>query len=476
MMFLLGLCRSFGVGQQDQSLNDAESRANILRQIAGLLETKYVLSDLAPKYAAEFAKRCEHGAYDNYSNPKEFAEKVTEDLVEITHDRHTNFRLIESSGIGEKPTSSLHHPLRYHQLILKENCGFSKLEWIDGNIGYLDIRRFNVFPDVRDRVIGAMRFLENADAIIVDLRENGGGSGDYLSSYFLKHPTQLTSWYSREDDFLSEFWTSKDIGMEPLTDVPLFVLTSDRTFSASESFAYDMKVRGRATIVGEPTKGGAHSVDLYRIDGRFEIYLSTARAINPVTGGNWEGVGVVPDVRVPAAAALETAVELARRAAAEYAKKREARLKPAVETMQVQMDRAESLFRENNVADATAALDAVFRLAEDFHLLNEFFMDVLAYNFRSREDEQILYAILKRKIDDFPESPTAHESLAAAYARNDRKELAIAQYEKVLKLDPDNRNASKMIKRLRRTGASNSRTKRIRERSSPGARRSLPPR
>jgi hypothetical protein len=449
MMFSLGVCHSFGMEQQGQSLDNAEYRADILRQIAGLLETKYVLPDLAPQYAAEFAKRCEQGAYDNYSNPKEFAEKVTADLVEITHDRHTNFRLIESSEIGEKPTSSLHHPLRYHQLILKENCGFSKLEWIDGNIGYLDIRRFNVFPDVRDRVIGAMRFLENADAIIVDLRENGGGSGDYLSSYFLKHPTQLTGSYSREDDFLSEFWTSKDIGMAPLTDVPLFVLTSGRTFSASESFAYDMKVRGRAVLVGEPTKGGAHSVDLYQIGDRFEIYLSTARAINPVTGGNWEGVGVVPDVRVAEAAALETAVALARKAGAEYAKTREQKFKPAVDEMQLQMDRAENLFRDNNIAGAAAALDAVFRLAEDFRLVNEFFMDVLAYNFRSREDEPILYAVLKRKIDYFPESPTAHESLAAAYARNGRRELALAQYEKVLRLDPGNRNASKMIERLR---------------------------
>ena len=88
-----------------------------------------------------------------------------------------------------------------------------------------------------------MKFLGNANAIIIDLRENGGGSEDYLSSYFLTYPTQLNSWYSREDDFLTEYWTFQDIGVKRLVDVPLFILTSKRTFSASESFAYDMKVR-----------------------------------------------------------------------------------------------------------------------------------------------------------------------------------------------------------------------------------------
>ncbi len=133
--------------------------------------------------------------------------------------------------MGEKTESSLHHPIRYHRLGIKENNGFSKLEWIEGNIGYLDIRRFYLISDIREMVNAAMKILSNADVIIIDLRENGGGSGDYLSSYFLEHPTQLNSWYSREDDFLTEVWTSQEIGVERLTEVPLFLLTSKRTFS-----------------------------------------------------------------------------------------------------------------------------------------------------------------------------------------------------------------------------------------------------
>jgi tetratricopeptide (TPR) repeat protein len=210
-----------------------------------------------------------------------------------------------------------------------------------------------------------------------------------------------------------------------------------------------MKARERATIVGEPTKGGAHSVDLFKIDDRFEIYIPTARAINPITGENWEGTGVIPDVPIPSESALETAIELAKEAGAKFAKEKEAKLKSAVEEMQILMDRAEILYRENKQNEAGTALDSVFRIAEKNNLINEFFMDVLAYNYFSGKDEQILYAILKKKIELFPKSPTAYQALGYAYYKNNKTELAIKNFENVLKLDPDNRNAKKMIKRLR---------------------------
>ena len=438
---------SLVIAQQNSNLNIKVYRYEVLQKIDSLLETKYVIPEKAKKYATEFEKKYKRGDYISYTNPKEFAEKITADLISITGDSHINFRVVESSNVGEKPESSLHHPIRYHLLGIKENKGFSKLEWIEGNIGYLDIRRFYYFSDTKDLVIAAMKFLSNANAIIIDLRENVGGSGDYLSSYFLPYPTQLNSWYSREDDFLTEFWTSKEIGMEPLSDVPLFLLTSKRTFSAAESFAYDMKVRKRAIIIGDSTKGGAHSVDLYKVDNQFEIYIPTARAINPITGTNWEGTGVIPDIIVPSAFALDTAIVLAKRAGTEFAKTKEAKLKLAVEEIQNLMDSAELLFREKNDS-AETALDSVFQIAEKCNFINEFFIDVLAYNYFDKKDEQILYAILKKKIEFFPKSPSAYETLGYAYYKNNKKKLAIANFEKVIELDPDNRSAKKWIKRL----------------------------
>jgi hypothetical protein len=268
---------SFVFAQRSGSIADRAYKNEILQKIAGLVESKYVLADKAKGYADEFRVKCASGAYDALTEAKEFAEKVTADLIAITHDKHLNFRVMVSSDVGEKASGSLHHPVRYLRMRAKENVGFYKLEWIDQRIGYVDLRRFYSFDQAKDMAVAAMKFLANAQAIIIDVRENGGGSGDYLSSYFLPYPTQLSGSYSRQRGSLTESWTRRDIGMEPRLDVPIFILTGPNTFSASESFAYDMQSRKRATLVGEPTKGGAHSVDVFGIDDKFEFYISTER-------------------------------------------------------------------------------------------------------------------------------------------------------------------------------------------------------
>jgi tetratricopeptide (TPR) repeat protein len=189
-------------------------------------------------------------------------------------------------------------------------------------------------------------------------------------------------------------------------------------------------------------------VDLYQIDDLFEIYIPTDRAINPITSGNWEGTGVMPDVAVPAEAALDTAVVLARATARDYGAAKESRLRAAVDRMQDLLDHAEALYRAGKNGEADVALDSVFQIGDEAGLINEFFVDVLSYNYFGESDEQILYAVLNKKVELFPESATAWEALAYAYAANGRNELAVECYEKVLQLDPENRNAAKWIERL----------------------------
>jgi len=436
--------------QQSGSLADRAYREGVLRKVADLVETKYVLADKAEGFADEFRKRCRSGAYDKLTSAKEFAERISADLVSITHDKHLNFRVIVPSDVGEKAQGSLHHPIRYYRLRTKENAGFTKLEWIEPRIGYVELRRFYSFDQAKDMILAAMRFLSNARAIIIDVRENGGGSGDYLSSYFLPCPTQLSGVYVREGDSLTECWTRPDIGMAPRTDVPLFILTGPNTFSAAESFAYDMQSRKRATLVGEPTRGGAHDVDLFGIDDQFEFYLSTGRAVSPVTGGNWEGVGVIPDIPVPAAAALDTAVVEAKKAAEAFGRGEDEALKKAVDEMQALADDAAGLYREGKDPAAAAALDSLFKIARREGLISEFFVSVFAYNFQSPQDERMLFALLEKNVEFFPESVTANEQLASVYASRGKKELALRFFQKVLELDPGNRNAANRVKELAR--------------------------
>jgi tetratricopeptide (TPR) repeat protein len=441
-------CYNYPALAQERTVREIVDKEDVLEKTADLIEEKYVLSEKAEDYANRFREKYENKYYDSYTNASEFAQQVTRDLVRITGDKHISFRVKEASDMGEKSNSPLHHPLRYHLLGIKENQGFSKLEWMEGNIGYLDLRRFYLYSDVKEKINATIKFLSKADAIIIDIRHNGGGSGDYLSSYFLPYPTQLNGWYSREEDYVTEYWTMGNTGIEPLTDVPLFILTSDQTFSAAESFAYDMQVRERAVLVGDSTKGGAHSVDLYQINEQFEIYISTVRAINPLTGENWEGKGVIPDILVSSESALDTAMALAKKAGEEFARTKDDTFRATVKKMETCLEQSEKLFQENEDEKAVILLDSVFVIAEKLDLINEFFIIVLAYNYYSQDNQKILFAILNKRIALFPTSPDAYESLAYAYYRYGEKDQAIGNYKKALKLDPGNRNVENMIKRI----------------------------
>ncbi len=374
LLAVAGISHGAASASRPKSLEDGAYKKSVLQKIASLIESKYVLAEKAGSYAAEFKKLARAGTYAPLVDAREFADRITADLQAITADKHVSLRKIEASDIGEKAAGALHHPVRLHRLRMKENTGFHKLEWINGHIGYLDIRRFYAIEVAREMIAAALKFLEDADAIIIDVRENGGGSGTHLSSYFLPYPTQLTGWYYREQDQTEEYWTTDELQGKPLTDVPLFLLIGKNTFSAAEIFAYDLQARKRAVLIGEPTKGGAHSIDLFKIDDQFEICISTSRAVNPVTGGNWEGAGVIPDVRVAPEQALDTAIAMAEKAGNEFALIKDATLKQAVDEMQAQLDLAETLFKENQPSAAKAALTSLFRVGGEAGLINEFFV------------------------------------------------------------------------------------------------------
>ena len=447
----LCICCSPLSSQQHDNVVDKLHKDGVIDSICSLLERKYVFPDRAKTFADELRRRKSSGAYDSFPDAGQFVETITSDLQAITNDKHMRLRLRESGDTAGHAEGALHHPMRLYRLRNKEHCGFFKLEWMEGNVGYIEIKRFYPPVEAGDAVVGIMKILSGASAIIIDLRDNQGGESDLgtlMCSYFFDQPTKLTGTYFRDDNLLQESWTRKTIHGERLADVPLFLLTSDRTFSAAEYFAYDLKVTRRAIIVGDSTKGGAHSVDLFNIDDRYEIYLSTARAINPVTGTNWEGTGIVPDVLVPSSSALDTAIILARSAGTAYADQKEAALQKTVREMEKYLTSAERLFREQGDTPAEAALDSAFALGEKAGIVSEFFVGVLAYNYAFTTDERLLYAILKKNITFFPASSTAYGSLAYAYFIHGKKEPALKYYQRALELDPDNRDAAQMIKRL----------------------------
>jgi len=201
--------------------------------------------------------------------------------------------------------------VRFAERLRRDNYCFRELRELEGNVGYLQLDCFAPAELGGATAVAAMGFLASSDALIIDLRQNGGGSPSMiqlLSSYFFAEPTHLNSFYIRRTDETQQFWTQAHVEGERMTDVPIWVLTSGRTFSAAEEFTYNLKNLERATIVGETTGGGAHPVDGHRLDN-YPVLVAVpfGRAVNPVTGTNWEGTGVAPDLERPADQALDVA-------------------------------------------------------------------------------------------------------------------------------------------------------------------------
>lgn len=291
----------------DEPVTEEERRAVVAR-IVTLVNERYVFPESAQETGDYLNAQLEAGAFDELHDPAIFAEKLTATLQHINHDKHMRVRL--SSGNGRDPIREFN-----------SKHGFETVEVLDGNIGYIDMRGFLSVDIARETATEAMETVAEADAVIFDMRNNGGGRPDmvqWVSSYFFAERTHLNSLYWRETDTTQEFWTLTNVPGKQMAEVPLFVLTSSRTFSAAEEFTYNLQSRNRATIIGETTGGGAHPGKNININDRFRIFIPTGRAINPVTGTNWEGTGVKPDIEIDADQALEKALELAKEAASSY--------------------------------------------------------------------------------------------------------------------------------------------------------------
>lgn len=302
---------------------DARGRAAIVDDIAAALNETYVFPETAKKMEQNVRRQLESGAYDRLGTLDAFTEKLTDDLQSVSKDLHLRvFWDPEPPAEAGGPTPEERE--RQAAAIRRDNYCFRKVERLAGNVGYLKLDCFAPAELGGATAVAAMGFLAGSEALIFDLRDNGGGSPSMiqlLTSYLLAgEPTHLNSFYVRKGDRTEQFWTHAWVPGTRLPDVPVFVLTSGRTFSAAEEFTYNLKNLKRATLIGETTGGGAHPVDLHRVKGYpVAVSLPFGRAVNPISGTNWEGTGVEPDVKVPAPEALTVAQARALAAVAEKA-------------------------------------------------------------------------------------------------------------------------------------------------------------
>lgn len=317
---LVGLSISAGVGGGRVAVAadlDAQSRAEAIDGILDLLLRSYVFPDVADAMAVAIRARQQAGEYDEIVNGGTLATMLTEHLQAVCHDLHLRIRhspepIPDRLPTGPSPAEIAEEVARN----ARQNFGFVRVEHLPGNIGYVRLDGFFEATDAaKATATAAMTLLAHVDAIIFDLRENGGGDPAmvaHLSSYlFGDAAVHLNSLYFRPTDTTTEYWTDPEVPGPKNPDAAVYVLTSGRTFSAAEEFTYNLQCQQRATIVGETTGGGAHPGGTERVNDHFMVWLPTGRAINPITGTNWEGTGVVPGVPSPADEARHEAYLLA---------------------------------------------------------------------------------------------------------------------------------------------------------------------
>jgi len=295
-------------------VTDAD-RKQVLDAVIAHLETEYIDPDVGRRAAAKFRDRSVQQLLKNAGDGTAVAAALRDKLRAETGDGHLNVEYSEKELPSDQAAAdaefSEQEMERYYGAHL--NFGVRKAERLENNIGLLELA---VFPPARmggDTVAAAMQVIAHADALIIDLRRNGGGMDTValVASYLFDTRQPLSGIYHRPSGKTTQNHTLPYVpGAKFGGTKPVYVLTSKRTFSAAEALAYDLQALKRATIVGEPSGGGAHPFTYKRIHPHFVLWSVVEKSVNPITGKNWQGVGVQPDVRVDQAQALDKALAL----------------------------------------------------------------------------------------------------------------------------------------------------------------------
>lgn len=288
-------------------------KLRLIDSLGNALNRNYIYPDKAIEMARFISQKQRRKGYKEIDDPQAFANQLTKDIQRIYKDGHLlvrydpdlekRIRVFETGFQNDSPDWEKER---------RQNFFFQKTEVLSGNIGYIV---FTNFADTnacsRKTVQAAFQFVANTDALILDLRNNFGGRiamAREIANYFFNAPQRTGRSFNRITNTWTDEWAGIENGLH-LT-MPLYILTSKRTFSAAEGLAYNLKYLKNAVLVGDTTRGGAHITRSFALGNGFVGFIPFTRSENSVTKTDWEGTGVLPTVSVAEASALHKTQEL----------------------------------------------------------------------------------------------------------------------------------------------------------------------
>jgi hypothetical protein len=311
---------------------DGAMRAQAIDVLVTRLNQHYVFPDTAKQVETLLRKRQQEGKYDAISNGEQLAARLTADVASVAHDLHMRVEFspepvppdreqnpAAQTGAGQEKDKDSGFAMRWIDRVGRSMAtfGVEKADHLSPTVGYLQVSGF--FPPglAAEKYAAAMDKLADTGALIIDLRDNGGGSPEgvaLLISYFVDQRTRLNDIWSRDSGESTQYWTEDKLaGKRYGGKKPVALLVGPGTASAGEDFAYTMQALKRATLIGARTWGGAHPTSPYRLGDHFFALIPNRRSISPITHGNWEGTGVIPDMAAAPANALAVAKDLLQR-------------------------------------------------------------------------------------------------------------------------------------------------------------------
>lgn len=427
-----------GIAQEQSLTNEYKKQA--IEKLSNLMNDFYVFPEVAKKTEAHLLTQFENGHFDQIKDDETFAATLTESVQAINKDKH--MRISKKRPYVAKsntPERKIEEKLDQQNRSRSFNFGLNTVKILEGNVGYLDYRGFaglHVGQAVTDAY---MQLLSRSDAIIIDLSKNGGGDPamvQYLCSYFFDKKVHLNSLYFRNGDRTIDFWTLDEVEGTKMPDVPLFVILSEKTFSGAEEFSYNMQTQKRATLIGQTTGGGANPGGRQDINENLSVFIPTGRAINPITKTNWEGVGVIPEIKTSIDETLEKTHELAKEAAESFRSKQQEKFTKTYLGLIQDLD---NYPRKNSEEDLFQSLTE----CKDKNLLAEWEINMLGYEYlNDHKKPKTAQAIFKANTVLHPNSANVFDSYAESLMMEGDIAASVENYRKAVELATKNEDAN----------------------------------